>query len=182
MNIKLIEIFLVFFKMGALLLGGGYVILPLIQSELVEKRKWLDNEDLINYYAISQCLPGLIAANVSIFTGYKLRGKYGAISAILGLSASPFITIILIASVLNKIMHFSIINSIFWGVGIGVIVLIILSLKEMWAKSIVDKFTFFLFLLILCMTIFLKTSPIISILTAIAIGIIYKKILKGVKE
>ena len=182
MNTKLIEIFFVFLKMGALLLGGGYVILPLIQSELVEKRKWLDNEDLINYYAISQCLPGLIAANVSIFTGYKLRGKYGAICAILGLSTSPFITIVLIASALNKIMHLPIINSIFWGVGIGVIILIILSLKEMWSKSIVDKFSFFIFLLILYMTIFLKTSPIISILTAIIIGIIYKKILKGVKK
>ena len=66
------NIYKIFFKIGTLLLGGGYVILPLLQSELIEKRDWITDDELCEYYALSQSLPGLIAANVSIFTGFKL--------------------------------------------------------------------------------------------------------------
>ena len=71
------NIYKTFFKVGTLLLGGGYVILPLLQSELIEKRNWIDNEELCEFYALSQSIPGLIAANVSIFVGYKLKRTYG---------------------------------------------------------------------------------------------------------
>ena len=67
-------IFKTFFKVGTLLLGGGYVILPLLQSELVDKKHWLNEDELFEYYALSQSVPGIIAANTSIFTGYKLNG------------------------------------------------------------------------------------------------------------
>ena len=73
-KIRLVNIFLTFLKVGIILLGGGYVILPILQSEIVEKKNWLTSEELIDYYAISQSLPGLIAINISIFVGYKVRG------------------------------------------------------------------------------------------------------------
>ena len=76
-KISLVNIFLTFLKVGIILLGGGYVILPILQSEIVEKKNWLTSEELIDYYAISQSLPGLIAINISIFVGYKVRGKFG---------------------------------------------------------------------------------------------------------
>lgn len=84
------NIYKTFFKVGTLLLGGGYVILPLLQSELIEKRNWIDNEELCEFYALSQSIPGLIAANVSIFVGYKLKRTYGALAAISGMVTPAF--------------------------------------------------------------------------------------------
>ena len=85
MEKTLYQIFKTFFKVGTLLLGGGYVILPLLQSELVEKKNWINDDELCEYYALSQSIPGLIAANLSIFVGYKLRKTAGAIAAITGI-------------------------------------------------------------------------------------------------
>lgn len=91
------NIYKTFFKVGTLLLGGGYVILPLLQYELVEKRAWIDSNELCEYYALGQSVPGIIAANMSIFTGYKLCGQKGAFAAAAGIVTPAFIAIILIA-------------------------------------------------------------------------------------
>ena len=72
MKITLLNIFKAFFKIGLILLGGGYVIIPIMKTELVEKRNWIDEEELFNFYSVSQCLPGIIAVNMSILVGYKL--------------------------------------------------------------------------------------------------------------
>ena len=71
MEKTLYQIFKTFFKVGTLLLGGGYVILPLLQSELVDKKQWIDDDELCEYYALGQSVPGIIAANTAIFVGYK---------------------------------------------------------------------------------------------------------------
>ena len=154
MQIRLREIFWIFFKIGAVLLGGGFVILPMLLSELVEKRNWLKKEELVEYYSISQCLPGIIAINTSIFTGYKLKGFLGAITAAAGICFSPVLTIICLASILNLLTGMTLIKSIFWGVGIGVITLIILTVKEIWGQSVVDNFTLMLFTMIVILSIF----------------------------
>ena len=83
-------IFKTFFKVGTLLLGGGYVILPLLTSELVEKKKWITSDELCEFYAIGASLPGIIAANTAIFTGRKLLGFRGAVAAILGMILPAF--------------------------------------------------------------------------------------------
>ena len=176
MNITLWQIYFVFLKIGAILLGGGYVILPILISELTEKRHWAEKEELINYFSLSQCLPGIIAINTSIFTGYKLKGKSGAITATAGLCTSPVITILLLASILSALTEMTLIKNIFWGVGVGIIILIVLTITEVWEKCIVDKFSFFLFLTIFLLTVFCNLSPVISILSAAACGIIFKLI------
>ena len=153
------SIFKTFFKIGTLLLGGGYVILPLLQSELSEKRGWITEDDLCEYYALSQSIPGIIAANISIFTGYKLNGQKGAIAAIAGVT---------------QISGFGLVKSIFWGVGIGVIILIFLAVKEMWKKSIVDKFSCAIFIGAFILSACFKISPAIIVIIAIIAGIIYK--------
>ena len=84
------HIYKTFFKIGALLLGGGYVILPLLQSELSEKKDWVTPDEIIEYYALSQSLPGIIAINISIFAGYGMLGLRGAIAAILGVVTPSF--------------------------------------------------------------------------------------------
>lgn len=175
MKPKLFDMFLSFLKIGCLLLGGGYVIVPLLRNELVEKHNWIDEKDIIDFYALGQCTPGIIAINTTLFIGYKLRGKTGALIAFLGLILPPFLAIILLASVLISISNNIVVNDVFWGVNIAIIILLILTVKEVWANSIVDKFTLFLFLLILLLSV-LKVSPVKSIILSGILGILYKVI------
>ncbi len=177
MNPKLFDMFLVFLKIGALLLGGGYVIVPLLNNELVDKKGWISKEEIIDYYAMGQCVPGIIAVNTTLFIGYKLRGKTGALIAFLGLILPPFLTIIFLASILIKMAQNTIMNDIFWGVNISIVILMFLTVKEVWKTSIVDKFTLFIFALILSLSI-LGVSPSISIIFSGLLGIIYKLIKK----
>ena len=156
-------------------MGGGYVILPLLQSELVEKKKWINSDELCEYYALAQSIPGIIAANTSIFVGYKLKKQLGAIAAILGIITPAFLSIIVLASLLREIVQYNFIQSIFWGVGIGVIILLFLAVKEMWAKSITDRFTCVVFLAAFILSANFKISPAIIIVLAIISGIIYKE-------
>ena len=174
MNINFWTIFTVFLKVGALLLGGGYVILPLLTAEIVEKRPWITKEELVDYYSLSQCLPGIIAVNTAVFTGYKLRGKTGAVAAILGMCAAPFLAIICLAKVLDKLTDMPIILNIFWGVGIGILIMLLLTVKEIWSKSIVDKFTLFIFISILLLSVFVGLSPVIAVVGSALLGILYK--------
>ena len=96
MNIYL-ESFGIFFKIGAFTIGGGYAMVPLIENEIVTKRKWIAQEDFIDLLAISQSAPGILAVNISIFIGYKLRGIRGSIVTALGTILPSFIIILAIA-------------------------------------------------------------------------------------
>ena len=122
MKIKLSELFFVCVKIGALLLGGGYVIVPLLVSEFSEKRAWLSREEIIDFYAMGQCIPGIIAPNTIMLAGYKLRGKTGAFCALLGLTLAPFVAILLIASFVGLLLKSVVVNDIFWGVNVAVII------------------------------------------------------------
>lgn len=147
--------------------------MPLLQCELVEKKSWLTEDELCEFYALSQSVPGLIAANISMFAGYKLARQKGALAAATGVVTPAFISIILVAKILQELIHLKLIQSIFWGVGIGVILLIFLAVKEMWKKSILDTFTTTTFFLSLIFSVWLKISPVIIILTSAITGIIY---------
>ncbi len=172
-KISFFDVFNVFLKIGIILLGGGYVIIPVMKSELIEKRNWLNEDELCDYYCVSQCLPGIIAANMSILVGYKMAKIKGALAAILGMSFSPFISIVIIAHLLNKILAIPFIESLFWGVNLSVIVLIYLALKEMWSKSIVDIFSAFWFIFILFLAL-IKVNPAFLIIGSIMLGIIFQ--------
>lgn len=175
MNPSLSTLFYVFSKIGCLLLGGGYVIVPLLQNEIVDKRSWITKEELIDYYALAQCVPGLIAANTAIFIGYKIRGKSGALIAVLGLTLPPFLSIILLASILTELTKSTIMNDIFWGVNVAIIILIFLTVKDVWSSSILDRFTLILFILMFLLMLS-GVSPVLLILIAALSGIAYKKI------
>ena len=166
------NIYKTFFKVGTLLLGGGYVILPLLQSELVDKKKWSNHDELCEYYALGQSLPGIIAANMSMFVGYKLLGQKGAFAAAAGIISPAFLSIILIAKILEELINLKFIQSIFWGVGIGVVILIILAVKEMWSRSVVDKFSMTVFIAALSLSWF-KVSPVLVIISSAFAGILY---------
>ena len=175
MKISLKDIYYEFFMLGVQLLGGGYVIVPLMRKNLIEKKQWITEEELIEFYALSQSVPGVIAANISTFTGYKLRGKTGALSALLGILTSPVITVLIIAEILDKILKFPFIQSIFWGVGIAVIILIYLTIKEMWKHSLVDIPSYILFLIAFILSFIFKISPVYIVILGIIYGIMVQK-------
>lgn len=152
-------------------MGGGYVILPLLQSELVDKLHWIEDDELCEYYALGQSIPGIIAANVSIFVGYKLRGVRGALAAIIGIVLPAFIAIILLARIMVEVVNLKFVQSIFWGVGIGVLMLIFLAVKEIWKKSVVDKFSCWIFFTTFILSTCFKAPPAILIILAVFIGL-----------
>lgn len=169
-----LELYLIFLKIGALLLGGGYVIVPILQEELSAKRNLVTKEEILDFYAISQSLSGIIAVNTCIFVGYKLKGKLGAIIALLGLLTSPFLSIIILSKILFFMQNISILEHAFWGINIAIIILIFFSAKELLPCSIIDKFTFMIFLCVFFFTIS-GLSPIYSVILAMLASITYQK-------
>ena len=173
-QIPLLKLFSIFVKVGAILLGGGYVILPILLNEFVEKRKLIKHDDLIDYFAISQSLPGIIAANISIFIGYKLHGKRGALIAMFGIILAPLLTIILLASALSIFVNNIHLQNALWGVGIAVIALIILTIREIWQKTNKNMFFYIIFSITLLTLILTNLSPIKTIIIIAPIGVLFK--------
>lgn len=176
---SLFEIYKIFFLIGFQLLGGGYVILPLLQKYIVEERKWLTEEELIDYFAVSQCLPGIIANNIAIFSGYKARKTLGAIMATLGIITPCFICILSLATLLSSAVENKLVQDAFWGIRIAVIVLILVTIKDMWKKSVNSIFTYLLYILILAGFIFLPISPSVIIILSALFALLYTKTIGG---
>ena len=176
-KVSLFKLFLIFVKVGAILLGGGYVILPILMNEFVEKRNLVEQDELVDFFALSQSLPGIIAANISMFVGYKLRGKLGALVAMFGVIFVPFLTIVVLASFLGTLTENSYMQSALWGVGIAVIALIMLTVREMWQKSERGIFFYSIFILALAALIFFDFSPIKTIIIFSIVGVLFKKLI-----
>ncbi len=172
MNKSFYNLFKTFFKVGAVLLGGGYVILPLLQSELVEKKGWINTEELTEFFALSQSVPGIIASNIAVFTGYKINGFVGAVASVTGVITPAFLAIILLANILQTIVSFNIVQNIFWGVSIGVIMLLYLATQEMVTKSVKDKITGIIFIITFMASACFKIPPAVIISIAILTGIL----------
>lgn len=178
MKVSLKDIYKEFFLLGIQLLGGGYVIVPLIQQSIIDKHHWITNEELTDYYALSQSIPGIIAANISAFVGYKIRGKSGAATALLGIISSPIISILIVALIVDYLLKISFIQSIFWGVSVAVIILVYLTIKEMWKNSLTNFMTWIIFLGCFTASFFFKISPVLAIIGSVIIGVAYKLIQK----
>ena len=152
------------------LFGGGYAILPFLKTEMVEKEKICTMEEITDYYAISQCFPGLVAGNVSMLTGYKARGILCAFSAFVGVCLPAFLSIALVFVFLGAVFHLEIVQSIFHVLDIAVCVLIMLTILELWEFSVFDKFTTFIFILSITAAV-LKLSPFVIVIGAGLLGL-----------
>ena len=173
-SISLLNLYLIFVKIGAILLGGGYVILPIVINEFSDKRNLVEKDTIVDYFALAQSLPGIIAANISMFIGYKLRRKTGALIAMLGVITVPFFVIILLGSLIGLFAENQYLQAMLWGVGIAVIALILLTIREMWQLSERNIFFYLIFIVSLVLLVFLNLSPIKTILMVIPLGILYK--------
>ena len=125
-----------FFKVGLFTFGGGYAMLPLLQSEVVNKNRYLTEEELLDLYSIGQCTPGVIAVNVATFIGYKQKGVWGAIFSTLGMVLPSLIIITLIAAVLKQFMHERYVAYAFAGIRVCVVALIADIVYGLWKKNV----------------------------------------------
>lgn len=169
---NLLELYLIFVKIGSVAFGGGYAMLPILQKEFVINRPWTTDEELMDYFAIGQCTPGIIAINVSTFLGNKRAGVIGAIVSTLGFVTVPIILILLIAAFLANFAHLEIVNDAFAGIRVAVCVLILNAIERLWKKSIVNKVALGLFVIIFALTIFTDISPAIFVIIAGIAGIV----------
>ena len=170
-KLSLLQLFWIFFKIGLVLFGGGYAILPFLKAEMVDKAKICTMEEITNYYALSQCFPGLVAGNVSMLTGYKARGIPGSLAAVTGVCMPAFLAIVIVFSFLSAIMGFPLIENIFEVLDLAVCVLILLTVLELWEFSVFDKTTTVLFLAALTASI-MNVSPFIIVISAGIIGLL----------
>lgn len=170
------KLFCTFFRIGICTFGGGYAMLPMLEREIVEKNAWATNDEILNYYAIGQCTPGIIAVNVATFIGYKMYGVIGAIFSTLGLITPSFIIITIIASILDNIAQTAVIIHIFNGIQLVVIALVLNAIIKIWKGNIKDIISFSIFVIILALTLIFNLSPTFGVIIAGILGICIKSI------
>lgn len=175
---QLLDLFFTFARIGGLTFGGGYAMLPMLQKEVVEKRGWATNEELMDYYAIGQCTPGIIAVNTATFIGNKTRGVTGGIVATLGVVFPSLVIITIIAAFISNFADLAIVRHAFAGIRVCVFVLILNAVVKLGKSSIKDAVTLGIFLVVLVGSLLLDVSPIIFVLFAAVIGILAQVMLK----
>ena len=163
------QLFITFARIGLFTIGGGYAMLPMMQSELVERQ-----QEMMDYYALAQCTPGAIAVNVSTFIGYKIAGVLGGVIATLGLVFPSLVIIIAIAAVLGNVSELPAVKNAFAGIRVGVAVLMINSVIKLARAAIVDWKAVLIFLVVFGGAVFTPVSPMIYIVAAGVAGILLK--------
>ena len=153
----LLDLFCAFFRIGLFTFGGGYAMLPLLQREIVEKKKWATEEEMLDYFAVGQCTPGVIAVNTATFVGFKEKK--------------------------SNFAHIAAVQNAFAGIRVAVCVLIFNSIVKLWKKSVVDKLTFAVFLAVFIGSVLLShVSPVVFIVAAAVLGIVVRVWLRTGKE
>ncbi len=178
---ELFSLFFTFAKIGAMTFGGGYAMLPILQREVVDKKKWATEEEIMDYFAIGQCTPGVIAVNTATFIGQKRKGILGGIIATLGVVFPSLIIISLLAGVIEAFSHLEWVQHAFGGVRVCVCVLIINAVIKLSKKAIIDWKTLLIFIVVALGSTLTNLSPVIYILIAAVIGIIIK-VIEGRKK
>ena len=174
-NMKILwDLFFSCFKVGLFTFGGGAAMLPLLQAEFVERKKWVNEKDLMDYYSIGQCTPGIIAINTATFIGYKKAKLCGGVVATLGMITPSILIILLVASVLRGFMDNQQVIHAFAGVRIVVVALIIDAVIRLWKKGISGNFSVFMFVCSLLLLFLASFSPIMIVITAIILGGLYQ--------
>ena len=173
---ELWELFITFAKMGVLTFGGGTAMLPILQREVVETKHWATEEEIVDYFAIGQCTPGIIAVNTATFVGQKRKGISGGIVATLGVVFPSLIIITILAGLINNFSDVAWVQNAFAGIQVCVCVLIFNAVLKLLKKSVVDKWTAAIFVLVLLGGVFLNVSPVWFILVAAVLGILLKNL------
>lgn len=162
--------------MGVMTFGGGMAMLPILQREVVDNKHWATEEELVDYYAIGQCTPGIIAVNTATFIGQKRKGAAGGILATLGVVFPSLVIITILAGLITSFSHVAWVQNAFAGIQVCVCVLIFNAVVKLLKKSVVDKRTAVIFVFVLLGGVFLNLSPVWFVVLAAAAGILLKNL------
>jgi chromate transporter len=170
---EIIKYYIIFFKIGLFTIGGGYTMLPIIEKEVVEKNKWVSEEEVMDSYALAQSIPGVIAVNTATLIGSKLSGFFGALAAVLGVITPSIIIIIIVAIFFNRFIEITEVANAFRGIRIAVLSLLMATTYKMTKKTIKDIAGIVLAISSFICVMFLNVSPIYVIIASAVISIIF---------
>ena len=173
---ELWELFLTFAKIGVMTIGGGMAMLPILEREVVQNKQWATEEELVDYFAIGQCTPGIIAVNTATFVGQKKKGAIGGIVATLGVVFPSLVIITVLAGLITNFAHLAWVQNAFAGIQVCVCVLILNAVLKLLKKSVVDKRTAVIFVIVLLGNMLLSVSPVWFVLLSALSGIVLKNL------
>ncbi|MGL4985698.1 MAG: chromate transporter [Treponemataceae bacterium] len=165
------SLFIVFFKIGSLTFGGGYAMIPFLECEVSKKRNWVTKEELLDYYAIAQSTPGMIAVNVATFLGYKKKKILGSCVATLGIVLPSLIIISIIASSIQNFTQTIVIQKALKGINVAVAVLLTQSAIKFTQASVKNFFTLAILLVSFCAIVIFNVPTVILIFSSALMGI-----------
>lgn len=172
---KLWTLFITFAKIGAFTFGGGMAMLAILQDEIAEKKKWATQDEMLDYYAIAQCTPGVIAVNTATFIGTKQAGVIGGIIATLGVVFPSVVIITIIAAFLSNFLEYEIVQHILAGVRVAVAVVIINAVISLGKNALADKICIAIAAVSLVLSLMFSFSPIYTVIAAATVGILVKR-------
>ena len=179
---SLAEIFAIFFKIGLLTFGGGGVMIAWIQDELVRKKKWLSDTDFLDFYAVAQCTPGIIAVNVATMVGYAVRKKAGAAMATVAVILPSIIVISLIASVIADFTDNETVVHAFNGIKATVVAILTNVAVTMLLRNVKDLAGRTIFALSLLLLLMFALSPVVMVIFGCFAGLVSQKLFSRHKE
>lgn len=177
-KISALTMFISFFYIGLVTIGGGLAMLPIMQEEFVDKRKFLTKAEIVDVFALAQSIPGVIAVNTSLLTGFKIAGIFGGIMAGIGVMMPSFIIILIIAPIFERVQSLEYVNKAFLGIKGAIAALILLSTYDMGKNVLKNKFTALLFILSFILVVFLNFNVIYTLLLSAFLGWLYYLISK----
>ena len=172
----LFQIFWSFFKIGPITFGGGYAMIPMIEREVVTKRKWVKSQDVTDVFAVSESVPGAIGINSATFIGYRIAGVQGAVAAMLGILLPTFSIVILLSLIYKFLRGNPIVEAAFMGIRASIVALIAYAGLKIGKTAIFDKTTITITAITVIVLLFLHIHPVLIILTGIIAGILIIKI------
>ena len=173
------DAFATFFKIGLFTIGGGYAMIPLIEKEIVEKKRWIDRDEFLDLMAVAQSAPGVFAVNLSIFIGYKKAGVKGSIACAIGNVMPSVLIILLIALFFQQFKEHDIIENIFKGIRPAVVALILVPTFNMARTAKINRYNAWIPIVTALLIWALGVSPIYVIIAGIVGGIAKHVLKKG---
>ena len=175
-----LDLFWTFCRIGVVTFGGGYAMLPMLQKEVVETKKWATEEEVMDYYAVGQCTPGVIAVNTATFIGYKHHGVLGAIVATAGVVFPSLVIIMILAAFLQSFAEFEIVQHAFNGIRVTVCVLVLNAVIKLWKGSVIDKVCLSIVIITILIGVLgslgliINISPVFIVILAAIVGLVVK--------
>ena len=164
------KLFSSFFKLGLFTFGGGYAMYPLLQREIVTENQWASETELMDYYAISQVVPGIISVNTANFIGYRQKGRLGSLAAVMGFLMPSIIIIFALFSLLTQFSSHPVVQNAFAGIRLAVCALVLHAVIKMAAIGLVDGLTVGVFVVTILMILIFSLNPIYIVIAGAVLG------------